>query len=358
VGILRLLLALSVVAAHSSKEWPNFLQGFGGVVSVEAFFVISGFYMQLVLSGTYANRNKAFWTNRFLRIYPEYWLVLATSVLVTFFTRNPVFQSIVDLGAPGSLLLTGVNLGIFGSDAIMFMQFNNGALSIGPYQQSSPPLYQLLFVPQVWTLSLELCFYLVAPLLARISTKILILLIGLLSVSKYGIGYSFQLEDPWTYRFFIFELLFFVAGMLLYRLTISHNKFAILMRKVPKHYVYLWIAFIFLLSPQLFNASSGFNKLFVVPLLMVIGILVIIPSLFEVSKHSLVDKKIGNYSYPIYLSHGLALAVAWNLSARFSMNFAITFVCILVCTYLAALPVERLGKIIDKYRDAIRSGKS
>lgn len=282
-------------------------------MSVEAFFVISGFYMQLVLSGSYANRNKAFWTNRFLRIYPEYWLVLAASVLLAFFTRNPVFQAIFHLGAPGTLLLTGVNLGIFGSDAIMFMNFNNGALNIGPYQESSPPLYQLLLVPQVWTLSLELCFYLVAPLLARVSTKILILLIGLLTVSKYGIGYSLQLEDPWTYRFFIFELLFFVLGMLVYRFTISQNSFAILMRKISKPYVYLWIAFVFLLSPQLLNASSGFIKLFAIPLILVIGIVVMIPSLFEASKHSMIDKKIGNYS----LSH---ISISW-ISACSSLEF-------------------------------------
>ena len=51
MGILRTILALAVVVYHSYK-----LFGFrmcGGQVAVEAFYIISGFYMALVLNEKY-----------------------------------------------------------------------------------------------------------------------------------------------------------------------------------------------------------------------------------------------------------------------------------------------------------------
>jgi peptidoglycan/LPS O-acetylase OafA/YrhL len=60
VGVLRLVLALSVVASHAGDYWPTALSGVGGSVAVEIFFAMPGFYMALVLSRTYAGRMRAF----------------------------------------------------------------------------------------------------------------------------------------------------------------------------------------------------------------------------------------------------------------------------------------------------------
>lgn len=57
---LRLVLALSIVGAHAEDYWPTALSGVGGSMAVEIFFVMSGFYMALVLSRTYAGRTRAF----------------------------------------------------------------------------------------------------------------------------------------------------------------------------------------------------------------------------------------------------------------------------------------------------------
>ena len=81
MGSLRLLLAISVLIAHSGP-----ISGFsliGGIEAVEIFFIISGFYMALILNTKYVGVNSyyLFITNRFLRIFPTYWLVL---LLTTF----------------------------------------------------------------------------------------------------------------------------------------------------------------------------------------------------------------------------------------------------------------------------------
>jgi peptidoglycan/LPS O-acetylase OafA/YrhL len=47
MGILRLILAIAVVIAHSSYFFS--FKFTGGIVAVETFFIISGFYMTMIL---------------------------------------------------------------------------------------------------------------------------------------------------------------------------------------------------------------------------------------------------------------------------------------------------------------------
>ena len=77
MGILRILLAISVVLSHSSSIFR--VSFVGGPLAVQAFFIISGFYMSLILNEKYIGVNnsyKLFISNRFLRLYPMYWVIL------------------------------------------------------------------------------------------------------------------------------------------------------------------------------------------------------------------------------------------------------------------------------------------
>jgi peptidoglycan/LPS O-acetylase OafA/YrhL len=80
MGTLRFLLACSVVLAHSQQFFGFY--GMGGN-AVPAFFVISGFYMQMILLEKYNTGRGVFlfYTNRFLRLYPLYWATLFLWVL-------------------------------------------------------------------------------------------------------------------------------------------------------------------------------------------------------------------------------------------------------------------------------------
>ena len=76
MGFLRLLLAISVVAAHTGPFFGTSL--LPGNYAVESFFMISGFYMALVLSSKYIGENSVFYfyTNRYIRVFPTYFFVL------------------------------------------------------------------------------------------------------------------------------------------------------------------------------------------------------------------------------------------------------------------------------------------
>jgi peptidoglycan/LPS O-acetylase OafA/YrhL len=81
MGIIRLLLALAVVIAHAGS-----ISGFRmveGAIAVQAFYIIPGFYMVLMLNEKYvdqAHSYRLFITNRLLRLHPIYWAMLALSV--------------------------------------------------------------------------------------------------------------------------------------------------------------------------------------------------------------------------------------------------------------------------------------
>ena len=69
MGLLRTILALLVVGSH--------LHAFGGgFFAVKAFFIISGFYLALVIDTRYyALPVSSFYVSRFLRLLPLYWVV-------------------------------------------------------------------------------------------------------------------------------------------------------------------------------------------------------------------------------------------------------------------------------------------
>jgi peptidoglycan/LPS O-acetylase OafA/YrhL len=54
MGILRFILALSVVIFHAGACWG--VKMVQGQVAVQAFYLISGFYMALILNGKYPGK--------------------------------------------------------------------------------------------------------------------------------------------------------------------------------------------------------------------------------------------------------------------------------------------------------------
>src|SRR3954451_2022556 len=71
MGALRLFLALSVLNGHQTFLYGYFL--FNAYVAVCVFYVISGFYIAMVLDGNYKRRIGTFYLNRILRLFPVWW---------------------------------------------------------------------------------------------------------------------------------------------------------------------------------------------------------------------------------------------------------------------------------------------
>ena len=175
MGILRLALALCVFAAHSQSFKIPFLKG---DIAVEIFFVMSGFYMQLILGNFYTfskmgdNWIKKFYINRYLRIFPTYFIVGITTLILAGLKQLLFSEALV---APFNVIaevsqlqnsfsnvilkvfLLFTNLGIFFQDFIMFIGVNQGnAELVNDFLNSDIQVWQGLAIPQAWSLGVEL----------------------------------------------------------------------------------------------------------------------------------------------------------------------------------------------------------
>jgi peptidoglycan/LPS O-acetylase OafA/YrhL len=81
MGVLRLLFALSVLVYHTREPQGLFL--FNQTAAILSFFIISGFYMALILDGKYRSKI-SFYTSRVLRIFPLYWVALSITIILGF----------------------------------------------------------------------------------------------------------------------------------------------------------------------------------------------------------------------------------------------------------------------------------
>jgi len=156
--------------------------------------------MALILSEKYTglNRVSLFLTNRFLKIYPPYLILLIFSVLYILAdihptpTLGPVFS---DLNFSSKVFVIFTNIFIFGQDIALFIGPDaEGTIS---YQQSIYKSFHLSnLVYQGWTLALELMFYCLAPFLLKAEKPFLIESASILSSLKSYILLFWFISGP------------------------------------------------------------------------------------------------------------------------------------------------------------------
>lgn len=307
MGLIRLLLAISVVIVHTTG-----LLGFsftGALVSIQSFFMISGFYMSLILNEKYTGRDSYFLfvSNRALRLLPVYWVVLILTIILSLITKAmtfPYWNGVSpDTGIAAWAYIIFTNLFIIGQDTLLFLgidpatgffevtrNFTAVDISLRPDT--------LLFVPQAWSVALEITFYIIAPFIVRrkLSTVVFILVCSLalrFFIYTKGLG-----ADPWTHRFFPNELAFFLMGNVSYRI---YEKFKHLKDKLYNYIIYglvlMFIVFYNQIPESIVSSVESKQLLFYVLFMLSI------PFIFIITKNSNVDKQLGELSYPVYISH-------------------------------------------------------
>src|SRR5580765_603812 len=226
MGYLRTYLALCVVAAHSTVLVP--WQMHTGQQAVQIFFIISGFYMAMILSGKY-DSTKNFYISRWLRIFGPYYMILIAIVLWSlvwgllshnFLTLSSyVSKPLAHNGLAGILFVAITNLTLFGQDWALFLKHDVGQrfAFTSNFGTSKSALWKYLVIPQCWSIGIEETFYLAVPFINRLRTRWLVTLLAVSLAARlitYRVGYH---SDPWSYRFFPFEAGLFLMGMLGWR---------------------------------------------------------------------------------------------------------------------------------------------
>lgn len=211
-------MAISVLSAHSTPIFG--IKMFDAVPAVKLFYVISGFYMALVLSTKYKSISslRDFYFNRFLRLYPAYFIIAVLTLWAMRHYDSHSFYELFALPWPSLITVTASNLLLFGQDwLIFFHETQAGYFLPGPslIYETLPARFNIVGVS--WTLGVECTFYLFVPLFVRMRIFwILAIVVLLLIIRNYAMTHGID-SNPWQYRFFPFELPLFLSGMIGYR---------------------------------------------------------------------------------------------------------------------------------------------
>jgi len=304
MGLIRFLLAMAVLLAHLPTSTVKFIHG---GTAVQAFFVVSGFYMALVLDGKYSDK-RLFYSNRLLRLAPAYFtmLLIALVALLAFeMTATATMQNHRDLYSNpiSAIVLVFENIFVVGQHLLYWFMFeSDGSLYLDPYgglpTETTAVGWQGLLVPQSWSLSIELMFYAVAPWLAGRKAWV-IGLIALASIAIRFAGIWLPVEFAlWQGRLFITALFMFLFGMLAYR------AFPVVL-KLPRwsHFAALaaMIAMVCFLPSTQWSPSIQSWTIYV-------GMALGTPFAFAATRAFAIDRWVGELSYPIYLTHLVVVA--------------------------------------------------
>jgi peptidoglycan/LPS O-acetylase OafA/YrhL len=292
MGTLRFLLALSVAYGHLAVplHFPT------SDIAVQSFFVVSGFYMALVLNEKYG--PDVYWlfiSNRLLRLWPAYIVVLALSLLAV---SNWKLIGALDWRA--IVFFAASQLLIVGQDLYLFLFIDGDKLAFTAHiAEVSKPLYSFAPIPQAWSLSPEILFYLLAPFIVRRGPKQIAAIIAASLAIRMGLQWAFGFSgNPWSFRFFPSELALFLTGSLGYYVYASKDE--VQREQAKLLLVAVAAALVVCLA---INRWDGIERLASLALLFTITLGV--PRLFALTRNFEIDKYVGELSYPLYICHYL-----------------------------------------------------
>jgi len=348
-GIYRTLMALMVVATHLLLV-PNV-----GNYAVHGFFILSGLLMTTIMHKSYGYDRKGFasyaW-NRFLRLYPIYFMVLAITVIV-----------LLVLGEENS---TRFHQSIYFPDSIGLIFYNVSML----YPTLNPIELNPVLIPQVWALTVELFFYVLIGLGLSKSKKLTIgwlifsLIFTILNLAFHANWQEFSLDE--VYYFLPTGSLPFSMGALIY-----HYR-----HKIPEIEFNKKIGFILsgLFLLYLANAIGGrvvtryFDLVFIGYASFYLNLIIhaiMIPILLQIKpekKWKKIDTEIGNYSYPFYILHftcGLIvsnLIFSGDMSARNLESLVVMILSVVLMTGISFLMIRFVDKPVNEYRKLFKKG--
>lgn len=357
MGSIRTVLALIVLISHGGLG-NAFI---GPRTSVQIFYIISGFLISFVLTEakTYESK-KLFYTNRFLRIYPSYWIVAAFSLTIhsitssVLGTNNIIFDALSIISDSNKIIIYIVNSIIFGMDTLMFVKVQDGHfafMKIASYEEHK--FTQSFIIQPAWSLSIELTFYLIAPFILSSKKRIITILTLSLALRVYLVAIGLGRFDPWSYRFFPTELAMFLIGSLSHQVWKRWLEERSLLSGNKPTYVFCATLAYFLLFSLIPNRSFNSWAIFLI-------FPACLPFLFCFQCKYRWDRSIGELSYPIYIIH---MPVMYNVQSVLMylemkdtplLEISITIAITIPLSYLLN---KTVGRFIETLRTNVKAGK-
>lgn len=314
-GTCRLVLASLVAASHL---WSGMIHGYAAY-AVWAFFALSGFLMTLVLTTRYGVDRRglgAYAFNRFMRIFPLYWLATLMGVATLWYYGRWG----VDLRLINGEFYMPASLREWSYVLTLFPGIHRGGLP----------------VPVSNALAIEVGYYMLMPLMARSrSTAWFAVAVAVMLNLEMGIvGSSFGER----YSTFLPCMLPFAAGSLA-----CHYREALSRFSMPWTSSLAWLAhgLLWLKFPH-WPWTWGLYASAVLSVWMVVSL--------HRQRSGKVDRLLGDLSYPVYLIH--TTVAAWFLClcgeirtpAFFLKAFALTLALSWLIVALIDRPLSRMKR--------------
>lgn len=344
LGALRTYLALVVVVGH--------LFGPAGLGSyaVFGFYAISGYLMTLVMHNAYSYSLKGqykFVLNRFLRLYPLFWVASLISVALILLLPSEILNYHKAMFLPDDMVGWLANITMI-------------------YPAINPNSFDPRLVPPTWALTVEITFY--AMICIGLSKNFRLTQVWLAVSVVYHVYLLFSgWERGAAYYPFFAASLPFAAGAFLFHW--SHRNPLTLNSKGL--FIAACLVFFFSLNAVLGVSDRYFlltgwveTTCFYVSLMLCLVTLRILTGKVDpkLDKFRKVDTALGDYSYPIYLLHFQGGIIAsWLLTGdvwRRSQDLegAVVFIASTAVTILLSwLVVTFIDAPIQSLRTKVRN---
>ncbi len=219
------------------------------------------------------------------------WQMLGKPLVLSAYIDQPI-------GGGALFYAVLVNIIVIGQDVLMFVgldRIGNSFFFTSDFNLTDPKMHGYLLIQPSWTIALEFTFYLMAPLLNRLKAKWLMFLVLIGFFSRFTMYINGFYNDPWYYRFFPFELSFFVVGILAYR-WYAQKKLLLEGQKVGN---LIYALFFLCLLTISYLPGPYMIKCYFLYLLLSAAL----PFIFSMTKQNSLDRSIGELSYPLYICH-------------------------------------------------------
>lgn len=309
LGILRFFLASCVIVFHLTAQVPNI-----GQLSVNFFYVISGYLITLILNETYHFKFKEFAINRFLRLYPTYYVFAIISIII----YSTPFSGVTSSSFHSSWLGGQQPFDVLGNLFIFPWAFlsDQSVLSIPGILYSEIPRFRL--IPSTWSIGVEIVCY--AILFVFSSRRFFFALLSFLVATIYHLTiHKYGLNSGYSYYPFMAAMLPFSIGIIGYyiskkieqrkRLTLSIWHQLITLLTVIFLFTSNWIWSVG--SDDFYNSTSYYAN----NLIGLFAIMALHGSSLT-GKLKSISKFLGDLSYPMFLVQYVAGYIGWQLLGR------------------------------------------
>lgn len=333
MGFLRFLFVLAVLHAHFVGI--NFV--LHHELALFGFFTLSGFLITRIICEVYNDGwagKRRYITNRFLRIYPIYWVCLFISLLCVCITPNARYTH-------GALVISQKLTEWIPQITIVGLNSFSGM----------PQTTRLL--PPAWSLSTELFYYVIIGLVVGRSKRMTVTAFGL---SILILVHLFFTEKSWEAFYFTIKgpAAVFFWGAICYHFRDSIS------RILPVNFVcLLLLSVMVLLLPDVVGIDKN-NLYFHIAALYSGGIAfgVIMSRIYVLTKHrkaSAFEQFLADLSYPMFLVHWpIAASMRYWLNIEERQGYELfgyaTLATLLVSMLIVILVDEPIKKLRDKNR--------